>query len=155
MKKKIFLWVFLSIIGVFAYSQRTANVPAELDFTMAAEKSIHAVVHIKTEFERKSSVYDDFFGLNDPFSEFFGFKNESKRYPIIASGSGVIISENGYIVTNNHVVQDANAVFVTLNDKREFEAEIVGTDPLTDLALIKIQAANLPILEFANSDNVR
>lgn len=155
MKKKIFLWVFLSIIGVFAYSQRTANVPAELDFTMVAEKSIHAVVHIKTEFERKSSVYDDFFGLNDPFSEFFGFKNESKRYPIIASGSGVIISENGYIVTNNHVVQDANAVFVTLNDKREFEAEIVGTDPLTDLALIKIQAANLPILEFANSDNVR
>lgn len=155
MNKKIFFWILLSNISILGYSQKTASVPTGLDFTMAAEKSIHAVVHIKAEFERKSSVYDDFFGFNDSFYDIFGFRNESKRYPIIASGSGVIISPDGYIVTNNHVVQEANAVFVTLNDKREFEAEIVETDPLTDLALIKIQAKNLPILEFANSDNVR
>lgn len=154
MNKKILFWIYLSIISVLGYSQKTTSTIG-LNFTVAAEKSIHAVVHIKTEFERKSSVYDDFFGLNDPFFEFFGFKNESKSYPIIASGSGVIISADGYIVTNNHVVQDANIVSVTLNDKREFEAEIIGTDPSTDLALIKIQGENLPILKFANSDNVR
>ncbi len=126
-----------------------------VDFTFAAEKSVHAVVHIKTEFERKSNVYDEFFGLNDSFWNFFGNRNQQNTYPIVATGSGVIISEDGYIVTNNHVVQDSKVVTVTLNDKREFNAEIVGTDPLTDLALIKINATNLPLLSFGNSDNVK
>ena len=155
MKKSFLLWLIFFSIVVFAFSQRSGNIPEGLNFTDAAEKSIHAVVHIKTEFERKSSVYDDFFGFNDPFFEFFGFRNQPKKYPIVATGSGVIISEDGYIVTNNHVVQDASMVTVTLNDKREFEAVIIGTDPSTDLALIKIQAKKLPILEFANSDAVR
>ncbi len=155
MKKSFLLWFIFFSFLIFGYSQRGGNVPAGLDFTVAAEKSVHAVVHIKTEFERKSSVYDDFFGFNDPFFELFGNRNQTKRYPIFATGSGVIISTDGYIVTNNHVVQDANMVTVTLNDKREFEAEIVGTDPSTDLALIRIQAKNLPVLDFANSDDVR
>lgn len=155
MKKNIAYAFLFSFLATFVYGQRNSNIPQGLDFTGAAEKSIHAVVHIKTEFERKSSVYDDFFGFNDPFFDFFGNRNQPKRFPIFATGSGVIISSDGYIVTNNHVVQDANMVTVTLNDKREFEAEIIGTDPSTDLALIKIQAKNLPILEFANSDDVR
>jgi serine protease Do len=155
MKKNIVFIFLFAFLATLVYGQRNGSIPHGLDFTGAAEKSIHAVVHIKTEFERKSSVYDDFFGFNDPFFEFFGFRNQPKRFPIVATGSGVIISADGYIVTNNHVVQDANMVTVTLNDKREFEAEIIGTDPSTDLALIKIQGKNLPILEFANSDDVR
>jgi len=124
------------------------NVP---DFEMAAETSIHAVVHIRTQFYRKSVVYDDFF-------EFFNFRQPSPRekvYPYEAMGSGVIISADGYIVTNNHVVQEANEIMVTLNDRREYPATIVGTDPATDLALIKIEEQNLPFLAYGNSDEVK
>ena len=124
------------------------------DFTKSAELSVHAVVHIKTEFERKSNVYDDFFGFSDPFN-FFNFQNQNRTYPISASGSGVIVDSKGYIVTNNHVVQDADVITVTLNDKREFSAVIVGTDPSTDLAVIKIEGVDFPTLSYANSDDVR
>ncbi len=153
--KRILLFFLSCFILVSTISSQTTIRNNGVDFTAAAEKSIHAVVHIKTEFERKSSVYDDFFGLGDPFWNFFGNRNQQNSYPIIATGSGVIISNDGYIVTNNHVVQDSKIVTVTLNDKREFNAEIVGTDPFTDLALIKISATNLPILSFGNSDDVK
>ncbi|MCK9617320.1 MAG: Do family serine endopeptidase [Lentimicrobiaceae bacterium] len=124
------------------------------DFTNAANMTVHAVVHIKTEYERKSSVYDNFF--NDFFNmDPFGGQFQNRVQPIEAFGSGVIISQDGYIVTNNHVVQEAEKISVTLNDKRTFTAEIIGTDPTSDLALIKVEAKNLPYLQFGNSDNVR
>lgn len=122
------------------------NVP---DFTQAADLTVHAVVHIKTEIRRRNSVYDEF------FYEFFGRPHQQNNQPMIATGSGVIITEDGYIVTNNHVVQNAERLEVTLNDKRSYEAEIIGTDPSTDLALIKINEANLPFLAYGDSDKVR
>lgn len=123
-----------------------------VDLTFAAEKSVHSVVHIKTEFLRKNSFWDDFFG-NGFLEQFFGIT--PSQYPVVAAGSGVIIDPSGYIVTNNHVVQDAIKVTVTLNNKREYEATIVGTDPQSDLALIKIDGNNLPFMKFANSDDVK
>lgn len=121
------------------------------DFTEAASTTVHAVVHIKTEYQRKSSVYDYFFD----FREFFGERMPRDNSPIVATGSGVIISPDGYIVTNNHVVTESNRVEVTLNDKRTFEAEIIGLDPSTDLALLKIDAKNLPYVVYGNSDQLQ
>jgi serine protease Do len=118
------------------------------DFEAAAAISVHAVVHIKSEFQSKSGVYDDFF-------DFFNFGRPVPNSPMQALGSGVIVSAEGYIVTNNHVVQDATNISVTLNDKRVFKASIVGTDPSTDLALLKIEANNLSFLAYGNSDEVR
>lgn len=121
------------------------------DFTVAAENTIHAVVHITTEYDNKrSSVYDYFFD----FKDFFGDQGTNPE-PLIASGSGVIISPDGYIVTNNHVVTESNKITVTLNNKKTFEAKIVGTDPSTDLAVIKIDANQLPFMTFGNSDDLK
>ena len=124
------------------------------DFTQAASNTIHAVVHIKTEFQRKSSVYDNYFDLRD----FFGDRapqGSRQSAPIVATGSGVIISPDGYIVTNNHVVAESNKVQVTLNDKRSYDATIVGTDPSTDLALLKIDVSDLPYIGYGNSDDLQ
>jgi len=123
------------------------------DFTTAANLTIHAVVHIKTEYQRRSSTYDNFFDFRD----FFNMEPDipQKQVPVQAFGSGVILSDDGYIVTNNHVVQDADKIEVTLNDKRTFTAEIIGTDPTSDLALIKIEAKGLPFIPFGNSDDVK
>lgn len=121
------------------------------DFRTAAEMSVNAVVHIRTTFERKSSVYDDFFGQ---LREYFNQPRSHPYVPLTAYGSGVIISNDGYVVTNNHVVQDASEIEVTMNDKRAFKARIIGNDPSTDLALIKIEAEDLPHLNYGNSDKV-
>lgn len=123
------------------------------DFRVAAQTSIHSVVHIKTQYQQKSIYYDDFFGV-DPFFNFFR-NAPNGNYPLVAAGSGVIVSGNGYIVTNNHVVQNANTIEVTLNDKRTYTATVVGTDALTDLAVIKIEESGLPYLTYGNSDNVQ
>lgn len=101
---------------------------------------------------QKTSVWDEFFG-GTIWEHFFGSSPGS--YPVQAAGSGVIVTSDGYIVTNNHVVEDAVKVTVTLNDKREFEGTIVGTDPKTDLAVLKIEAEGLSYLEFDNSDDVK
>ena len=126
-----------------------------VDLTGAAEHSVQAVVHIKTEFKQKNSAWDSYF--NDSFWEhFFGIPyGQSNEYPVQAAGSGVIIASDGYIITNNHVVEDAEKITVTLNDKREFNATLVGTDAEADLALIKIEETHLPYLSFGNSDQVR
>jgi len=113
------------------------------DFTKAASKTVHAVVHIKTEFERKPTIYD-----------FFYDNRRGSPRRAVATGSGVIISEDGYIVTNNHVVSKADKIEVTLNDKRTYEAKIIGTDASTDLALIKIDETELPYLKYGNSEEV-
>jgi len=152
--------VCLMIMGVQAESMNVSAIttmfPATngdpVDFTFAADKSVPAVVNIKTSFTQKNSYYDDFFA---PFNDFFQMNPFSQQYPIAATGSGVIVSEDGYIVTNNHVVQDAEQISVTLNDKREYTATIIGSDPSTDLALIKIEEKGLPFLEFGNSDQVK
>lgn len=129
----------------------TASAPMMApDFVEAANLSVHAVVHIKAEFSRKNYFYDDFFG------DFFNpFRMPRQEQALIGTGSGVIISPEGYIVTNNHVVQDAKKLEVTLNDKRVYEAKIIGTDPSTDLALIKIDESDLPYLTYGNSDDLK
>jgi serine protease Do len=119
---------------------------APCDFTKAADMSIHAVVHVKTFYSNKNS-YNPF----DPF----GFWGQPKNQQQEASGSGVIITDDGYIVTNNHVVDDAEKVEVTLNDNRTFTAKVVGTDPSTDLALVKIDEKGLPFIVYGNSDNLK
>jgi serine protease Do len=118
-----------------------------LDFTATAERVTKAVVHIRSTSEASVVQRDS----EDPFQFFFG-PNQSPRGPSQSSGSGVIINEGGYIVTNNHVVQGADIVEVTLSDNRTFKAEVVGTDPDTDLALVKINQKELPYLSFVNSD---
>jgi serine protease Do len=123
---------------------------APFDFTAAAELTMPAVVHItskqtktKSETQQKEA---------SPFDFFFG---PSERMPKQGMGSGVIIDASGYIVTNNHVVDFADEITVTLYDQRKFKAKKIGTDPSTDLALLKIEADDLPVLEFGNSDNVK
>ena len=121
---------------------------APVDFTQAAERSVEAVVHVKTKYYRQQYV--------DPFYHFFfGRPQQSQQPSAMASGSGVILSNDGYIVTNNHVIEDANEIEVVLNDKRSFAAQLIGTDPNTDLALLKIEATNLPTIEIGNSDDLR
>lgn len=135
-----------------------------VDLTYAAEKALPAVVHIKYVQNSKtqtvdvqSSPFDDFFG------DFFGFgqgqggtrKQQIQTPKKEATGSGVLISSDGYIVTNNHVVNGADELTVTLNDNREFSARIIGTDPTTDLALIKINGKNLPTIPIGDSDKLK
>jgi len=140
----------------------TGTESPQADFTAAAEAVVPAVVNIRSmvgqEIARgqggERRERDSF----DPFEEFFGrrFRDfEMRPGPQRGSGSGVIISADGYIITNNHVVENANELEVFLSDKRSFKAKVIGTDPNTDLALIKINATGLPKLAFANSDNVK
>lgn len=158
-----------TLIKVNATQAPSAAVPAQpVDLTYAAEKSLPSVVHILSTknskiqtVEVQSDPFSDFF--SDPFG-FFGNPNQgqdgrqkrSVRTPKQqGSGSGVIISTDGYIVTNNHVVADADELTVTLNDNKEYSARIIGTDKTTDLALIKIDAKNLPAITIANSENIK
>ena len=125
--------------------------PVYPDFVEPANKSIHAVVHIKTEYANKNSTnnffnFHDFFGDSSPFGQ---------QGPVQGAASGVIISPDGYIVTNNHVVQDASKIEIILNDKRSYEGTVVGTDPSTDLAVVKIKESNLPFLTYGNSDDLQ
>lgn len=120
-----------------------------VDFTFAAEKSLQAVVHIKTISEQMSNL------SYDPFAELFFGHQRQQSFVQQGSGSGVIISADGYIVTNNHVVNGSNKIEVVLNDKRTYEAEVVGTDASTDLALIKIDEKGLSFLTYGNSDFVK
>ena len=149
------LLIFIGVISFSFGACAQSNSRQYVDLTGAAEQSVHAVVHIKTQFLYQTSVWEDFFG--DSFwSDFFGNSFPgTTQHEVLGAGSGVIISPDGYIVTNNHVVEDAKEVTVTLNDRREFKATVVGTDPMTDLALIKIETSGLPVLEFGNSDDVR
>jgi len=119
------------------------------DFTYAAEKTVHAVVHVKTQTLMERS-------FRNPIYEFFyGKSYQEQPEPLLGFGSGVIISPEGYIVTNNHVIDGAEKISVTLNDNREFTAKLVGADPSTDLALLKIDAKDLPYIPWGNSDDLR
>ncbi len=117
-----------------------------VDFTVAAEKAVHAVVHVKTKAMREAYSYNPFYEF------FFGEKGQSQPQPVMGFGSGVIVSGDGYIVTNNHVIQGMDEIEVVLNDKRSFTAEVIGTDRSTDLALLKIEADDLHFLKYGDSD---
>jgi serine protease Do len=158
-----------SFVKANAASNEVAVAPGQpVDLTYAAEKAMPAVVHIKyvknaqvKTIDVQSDPFEDFF--SDPFG-FFGNPNQgnggTRKQKVQtpkqeATGSGVIISSDGYIVTNNHVVNGADELTVTLNDNREFNAKIIGTDPTTDLALIKVEGKNLPTLPIGDSDAIK
>ncbi len=122
---------------------------AMTDFTKAAEMSVHAVVHVKTFYTKQS--YNPF---GNPF-DFWGRPQQPQSQQQEASGSGVIITQDGYIVTNNHVVENAEKISITLNDNQTYDAKVIGTDPSTDLALLKIDEKNLPFITYGNSDDVK
>jgi serine protease Do len=169
------MWGYNHFAGnkTYSYAQDSSKVPSNyakffngekfagggpVDFTDAASASIPATVHIKTKTVRtasnnlpKRNPFSDLFGI-DP-DDFFGDRLHSM--PEMASGSGVIISDDGYIVTNNHVVDGADEVTVTLSNRKSFKAKVVGTDPSSDLAVVKIDAKGLPFLLYGNSDEVK
>jgi serine protease Do len=130
------------------------------DFSTAAETVTPTVVHIRTTMSRTvrqqqqqmPDIFRDFFGDEFPGQQGQG---QPRRQQGQASGSGVILTRDGYIVTNNHVVQDADVVEVVLTDKRSFKAKVIGTDPLTDLAVLKIEANNLPAIVLGDSDALK
>ncbi len=135
----------------FTLAEKLADVP-QLDFVSVAEVSTPAVVHIKSTIKSSVSPQQQY----NPFEDFFnGPMFPQQRGPQVATGSGVIIKKDGYIVTNNHVIEGATKVEVILDDKREYVAEVLGTDPETDLALLKIEDNNLPFLNLGNSDELR
>lgn len=136
---------------------------AYVDLTNAAEQAVNSVVYISVTVQGKTqrvTVQDPF---EDFFGDFFGFgqrrqqpqQREYKQPDRHGAGSGVIISQDGYIVTNNHVVGQADEITVKLNDSREFKGRIIGTDETTDLALVKIDAKGLPAIKIGNSDNLK
>lgn len=136
--------------------QEVSNLPVRqvragavnLDFTDVARNSVDAVVHVKTSFMNQQQY------ANPLYEFFFGPGATRPQEQKLGAGSGVIVSNDGYIVTNNHVIDKANIIKIVLNDKREFDASLVGTDPTTDIALLKIDGENLPFLSFGDSDNL-
>lgn len=176
--KKIFGFAALLSVGAFCMSMEkgcSKDAPVQqpaspavqvvapsgmVDLTYAAESAVNAVVYIKVTTNSKTrteTVRDPF---ADFFGDFFGFGGGTQQRQIQtpkreASGSGVIISSDGYIVTNNHVVAGADILDVKLNDHREFQARIIGMDEQTDLALIKIEGKDLPTIPIGNSDDLK
>lgn len=149
-----------SIFKNAKYTGTEPSVPM-VDFEKAANKAAPAVVHIRTLTKAKQTSgrqvtprnpFEELFG--DQFGDMFGGRQPGMSQDQRASGSGVSISADGYIVTNNHVIDGADELLVTLNNKKDFKAKVIGRDPSTDLAVIKIDAANLPYLSFANSDDL-
>ncbi len=134
------------------FANLNGPLPAPDNFTVAAEKSLDAVVHVKTTMAGQQDQNID------PWMYFFfgpGYQNRPQR-PQMGSGSGVIISDEGYIVTNNHVIDKADIIEVSMNNKKNYRAELIGRDPASDLALLKIKSdEELPYLDFANSDQTR
>lgn len=124
-----------------------------IDLTGAAENSLHAVVHIKSTQGVSNQTVDR--QAPDIFDFFFGDGRRQQRQPRVGFGSGVIISQDGYIVTNNHVIDGADDISVKLNDNREFKGRVIGADPSTDLALIKIEADDLPTVPVGDSDALK
>lgn len=155
-----------AFIKVCAAPTTVAAYGQPVDLTYASEKALPAVVHIKYVQNSKTKTVevdeDPFGGFFDPFGFFDQRQGDGNRRrqqiqtpKKEATGSGVIISSDGYIVTNNHVVEGADELTVTLNDNREFSAKIVGTDKQTDLALLKVNAKNLPVLPIGDSEKLK
>lgn len=128
-------------------------------FTEISKKAMPAVVFIKAQYDDSQETDNTFDYFNDEFFKHFfgnprkGFKNQPP-IPQVSQGSGFLISSNGNILTNNHVIKDATKIAVIMNDGKEFEAKLIGADPRTDLAIIKIDGKNLPFLTFGNSEKL-
>ncbi len=137
------------------YASFNSMTPVNMDFTPAAAAVTPAVVHIKTTYTPQQTSFNS----HNPFFDFFGDdfwgRSPYQAMPQQSSGSGVIIAEDGYIVTNNHVIDNADQVQVIFNDKHTALATVVGTDPSTDLALLKVEEKGLPYIYFGNSDSVK
>lgn len=130
------------------------------DFTKAAESSVHAVVHIKSTVKAETSGRRQQRQMVDPFEYFFGFGDRGGNFdrtpqPSVGFGSGVIISQDGYIITNNHVIDKATEIEITMNDNQKYTAKLIGADPNTDIALLKIEGNNFPYIPFGNSDALK
>lgn len=164
MKKKLSLFILAGGLllgaGIPATAQK-ASVAQPIDLTYAAENSVNSVVYIKVTTNSKTQTIQYVDPFEDFFSDFFGNGGGRQQQRQIqtpkrqGAGSGVILSADGYIVTNNHVVKDADELLVKLNDNREFKGRIIGTDPQTDLALIKIEANKLQPITVGNSENLK
>ncbi|MDO9260740.1 MAG: Do family serine endopeptidase [Flavobacteriaceae bacterium] len=128
------------------FNQNALYATENTDFIKVAESSLNAVVHVKN-----SSIQT----VRDPFSELFYGRSAERKFEQIGTGSGVIISSDGYIITNNHVVQNATDIEITLNNKKKHKAKLIGADVNNDIALIKIDAKEMPYIPFGNSDNVK
>lgn len=139
-------------VSQVAYTTNEKGEVVPLDFTGTAEKVTQAVVHIRSTQESSTSGNSQ---VPDAFRHFFFDSPYENQMPRQSTGSGVIINREGYIVTNNHVVEGSEIVQVTLSDNRELKAEVIGTDPDTDLAVIKVSAKDLPYLSFVNSDETK
>ncbi|MGE4414412.1 MAG: Do family serine endopeptidase [Bacteroidales bacterium] len=173
MKKNFYLYLFLTVLisgitsyAVFSLTDKSKSssyvyegesslfhkanyVPDEFpDFTFAAENAVKAVVHVKVVKKGTTQPYSI-------FDFFFGYGPQQQPREQVGSGSGVIINPEGYIVTNNHVIDGADEIEVTLENNNVFKAKLVGADPVTDIALLKIEAKNLPYLKFGDSDSLR
>ncbi len=156
-RQKAFIVEYNDKVPTHFTSYEKDNYP---DLTYAAENAVQAVVSIEARREVGGSSYGGGGGYEewDPFFQFFGIPQQ--RGQVIpreqrAGGSGVIITADGYIVTNNHVVEGADDLRVTLNDKRSFKAKLIGTDPASDIALVKVEGSDLPFLPFGSSDDLR
>ena len=136
-------------------SMPTAGKMQPVDLTEAAEKTVHGVVHIKATVKSRTQTYQE---IPDIFDYMFGARPRQRQYqtqPQVGYGSGVILTKDGYIVTNNHVIEKADEIQVTLNDNRVFDATLVGADVNSDLALIKIEGDEFPVVPMGNSDDLR
>lgn len=130
-----------------SFGRNVALSAETVDFTAAADKTIHTVVHVKNVSRRT---------VSNPMLEYFYGYGGQQQQEQVGTGSGVIISEDGYIVTNNHVIKDATEIEITLNNKKSYKAKLIGTDSKMDIALLKINAdEKLPYTAFANSDSVK
>lgn len=127
-----------------------------VDLTEAAEKTVHGVVHIKSTVKSRTQTYQEIPDILEQFM--FGARPRQRQYrtePQVGYGSGVILTKDGYIVTNNHVIEKADEIQVTLNDNRVFTATLIGADANTDLALIKIEGDEFPVVPMGNSDDLK
>lgn len=131
-----------------AFLTSLQSAEGQIDFTYAAEQTVHAVVHVHTKSMMGTQA-------DNPILEWFYGDKAPKQREVSGYGSGVIISNDGYIITNNHVIENADAVEVILNDKRTFTAKVVGRDPSTDIALLKIKAEGLPTIKYGDSDQLK
>jgi len=133
-----------------AHFTNVFSVPQEglVDFSEVAENIVHTVVHVKTKTIQNYSY-------RNPIMEFFYGEQYSRPREVKGYGSGVIVSSDGYIITNNHVIEGADEVDVTLNDNRTFHANVIGRDPSTDIAVLKIDSKGLPYVRYGDSDELK
>lgn len=161
--KRLLHPLYFGLIGFIAMASLSANAMQLPDFTELVEESSPAVVNISTEqlpttAQGQSQLNPNAKELNEFFRHFFGqepLDKQPKRKQRNSLGSGFIISQDGYVLTNNHVIEGADIIHVRLNDRREYEAKLVGTDKRTDLALLKIEANDLPTVIIGDSDNMK